>query len=411
MRLLKRIGVVIVVVVCAIAPTTLNAQAVIGLDRGPEAPHLLKDEPVDDFRLELIDLAWQAATSYPLNPHIKNRAKAEEQVVNGALGIKQSHLAWGYAKKVVNWRRGACYAEIAHYLIEQGDSEHVEYFLRQAILHSKDPQQGWRQARVKARVAAARVLMGNAEGAEGLIDDEDYAGQGESIGAQAALASVEAFDQLVAALDDMVATQGYNETLAAMFGYADMYRHYYENEDRRKLLLDRTKTAWKDMPGIRRFEVMLKFIDAAIANDDLKTALVLIDETDTIRQSFSWPVDYDLKFRSDIARYRVAIGQDKAARFLLNESIEVLEQKLESLENFYRAGALRPIAEGFAVLGDKERAREIYARVVELGAVNPNIRPRVSDITATCVSMALHNIEPDAELLSKIQQIVEGIKK
>ncbi|MBX2853208.1 MAG: hypothetical protein KTR15_15850 [Phycisphaeraceae bacterium] len=389
----------------------MNAQAIAGVDRGPEAPHLLKDQPVEEYRLELIDLAWQAATAYPINPHIKNRGRAEEHVVQGALGINQPHLAWGYAKKVVNWRRGACYAEIAHYLIEQGETEHVEYFLKQAILHSKDAKQGWRHARVKTRVAAARLLVGNEKGAAGLVEDQDFAGQGEQISAKAVSATDEEFIELVAALDKMVKLEGYDEIWAAMQGYAQLYRHHYSNPTRRSLLLKKLRLAWEDMPGIRRLEVMLQFADAALENDDQQAAKTHIDEADEIRQSFRWTIDYDLRLRADIARYRTGVGQSDAVRVLLEESVKLADEKLESLQNFYRADALRPIAEAFAVLGDEEGSLEIYRRVVEVGALNPNIRPRVSDITASCVSMALHDIKPDAELISEIQQIVDGLKK
>ncbi len=387
--------------------TPTFAQAVVGLE--PQAPHLLKDKPVEAYRLELLDLAWKAATSYPLNPHIKNRARAEEVVVNGALAIDQPHLAWGYAKQVVNWRKGACHAEIAHYLIRQEQTEHVEYFLRQAILHSKDPDQGWRHARVKARVASARLLTGDEKGAQGLVEEGDFAGQGEEIGARAAAGDEQAFEQLLAALDQMVKVQGYDEILAAMYGYADLYRHYYADAQRRALLLEKTRASWQQMPGLRRFEVMVKFVEAALDNNDHQTAAALIDEADTIRQSFAWSIDYDLKLRSDIAHLRVLIGEHQAARAMLDEAVKLADEKLETLENFYRAAALRPVAEGFARLGDADRARTLYAQVVELGAVNPNLRPRISDITASCVSMAVHGIAPDAELLGRIQDIVSDL--
>lgn len=411
MRLLRRFCFSIVVSALVASACTVSAQNIAGVERGPEAPHLLKDQPVEAYRLELLDLAWQAATSYPINPHIKNRGRAEQQVVLGALGIDQPHLAWGYSKKVVNWRKGASYAEIAHYLIEQGDTEHVEYFLQQAILHSKDPKQGWRHSRVKARVAAARLLVGNEEGAEGLVEDQDFAGQGETISAKAIGASDEEFDELLASLDRMVKLEGYDEIWAAMQGYTQLYRHHYDNPARRSLLLKKLRGAWEDMPGIRRFMVTLQMADAALANDDTEAAEVHVDEAQEIHKSFRWTIDYDLKLRSDIAAYRVKIGQGDAARELLEASAQLAEEKLDTLQNFYRADALRPVAEAFASLGDKERAHQLYTQVVEVGALNPNIRPRVSDITATCVSMALHGIQPDAELLRKIQKIVNGLKQ
>lgn len=380
-------------------------------DRPIEPPHLLKDHDTDAYRLKLLGLAWRAATSYPLNPHIKNRARAEEQVVKGALGIKQPHLAWGYAKQVVNWRKGACHAEIAHYLLDQGDMTHVEYFLRTALTTSKDPSQGWRHARVKARVAGAYVRMGKLEKANKLFEEKDATAHSERVSAEVELFGDEAFERLLAALDAMVRSEGYDEILAAMHGYADLYINNYKNEERRELLLARLRIAWEDMPGLKRFETLKRFVEAAIEHEDPDNAKKLLEELEAIFSMFSWSIDFELRLRTDIALLRIKLGQDEAARGILEGLVERADEKLETIQGFYRADAFRPVAEGFAVLGDTERAHTLYARVVELGAVNPNIRPRVSDITATCVSMALHGVEPDSQLLAVIEQIVHGLSK
>jgi len=389
------------------------AQPVVGLDRGPEPPHLLNDRATDGYRIELLGLAWRAATSYPVNPHIKNRARSEEQVVRGALALDQPHLAWGYAKKVVNWRRGACYAELGHYLLDHDEPKHVEYFLQQAVLHSKDPDQGWRQARVKARVAEARVRLDDLSSAEAeeLVDGDDPSAPGRDLAVQARGASDEAFDELVAGLDALVQSQGYDAILSAIDGYADLYERFYDQPQRRALLLAKTRVAWEQMPGLTRFKTLLRFSDSAMAHDDSATAKRLVDEAETVYRAFQWPVDFELSIRSDLARYRVELGDDDAARAMLDGAVSLADRELDGLQNFKRADALRPVAEGYAVLGDQTTAHRLYARVVALGAENPNLRPRISDITATCVSMAVFGVEPDARLRQAIEQIVSGLAK
>lgn len=409
MKFVARFCVAMMTVLCVIGADSVKAQAITGADLGPEAPHLLKSQPAEAFQLELLDLAWQAAVAYPINPHIKNRGRAEEQVVHGALAIHQPHLAWGYTKKVVNWRKGACHAEIAHYLIEQEDPEHVAYFLRQAILNSKDPKQGWRQARVEARVNAARLLIGKDVVAGTQAKEEDFAGQGQAISAKAVGANSEVFDELIASLDSMVEREGYDEMWAAMQAYAELYRHHYPNLERRALITEKARVAWKDMPGIRRFEIMLRFANAALEHEDIQAAAQWVDEADAIRRSYRWAIESDLKLRSEIARALARINRKPAAQDLLSETAELADRELKNLQDLYRANALRPVAEAYAELGDKERALELYVVLVDLGALNPNIRPRVSDITATCVSMAVHGIQPDASLLNRIQGIVNEL--
>jgi hypothetical protein len=58
-------------------------------------------------------------------------------------------------------------------------------------------------------------------------------------------------------------------------------------------------------------------------------------------------------------------------------------------------------------MGDGAAAVAVYKRCVEEGVANPNSRPRADDLAATCCSMALHGVEPDAALWSRLIQ-VEG---
>ena len=74
-----------------------------------------------------------------------------------------------------------------------------------------------------------------------------------------------------------------------------------------------------------------------------------------------------------------------------------------------RAAALRPIAEGYARLGDRDRALELYKRAVEEGVANPNSRPRANDLAATCASLAVVDLEPDAELMARLREVSEGL--
>lgn len=77
--------------------------------------------------------------------------------------------------------------------------------------------------------------------------------------------------------------------------------------------------------------------------------------------------------------------------------------------DIYRAGALRPVAEAYQSMGDATGALATSKRVVEEGVANPNSRPRADDVCATCVSMAVHGIGPDAELLARLEQIINEL--
>jgi hypothetical protein len=60
-------------------------------------------------------------------------------------------------------------------------------------------------------------------------------------------------------------------------------------------------------------------------------------------------------------------------------------------------------------MGDTAAALAVYKQAVEAGMENPNSRPRAEDLAATCCSMAVHAVQPDAELFARIREICAGL--
>jgi hypothetical protein len=60
-------------------------------------------------------------------------------------------------------------------------------------------------------------------------------------------------------------------------------------------------------------------------------------------------------------------------------------------------------------MGNTAAALSVYAKVIEAGVENPNSRPRAEDLAATCCSMAVHAVEPDPRLWSRIRSIRDGL--
>jgi hypothetical protein len=62
-------------------------------------------------------------------------------------------------------------------------------------------------------------------------------------------------------------------------------------------------------------------------------------------------------------------------------------------------------------MGDAKTAREVYARAIDDGVENPNARPRAEDLVATCCSLALQGVEPDAATWSRLRKIHEELRE
>src|SRR5688572_3908879 len=64
------------------------------------------DAALAGFQSELLGVAFDAATAIPVEPHFKERCRAQEAVVVACLELQQPLGARGYAEKIANWRRG-----------------------------------------------------------------------------------------------------------------------------------------------------------------------------------------------------------------------------------------------------------------------------------------------------------------
>ena len=49
------------------------------------------------------------------------------------------------------------------------------------------------------------------------------------------------------------------------------------------------------------------------------------------------------------------------------------------------------------------------SHAIEAGTINPNSRPRAEDLSATCASIALAGIEPDASIRQRIERARAGL--
>src|SRR4029434_4824877 len=84
------------------------------------------------FRGELLDLALASASKMPLDPHIKNRSRAQEAVVDACLQLAQPARALSGIQDIANWRRGTGYADYALYCAQYGRADDAQHALELA---------------------------------------------------------------------------------------------------------------------------------------------------------------------------------------------------------------------------------------------------------------------------------------
>ncbi len=394
----------------------LSAGAVLFL--GTATVGAIGDKPLAGFQRELLDLAFQTATALPVEPHIKNRSRAQEAVVATCLELDQSRRALEYAERIDNWRRGAAYADIAFYSAQHGDVSGARHCLDLARRISERVEdeavedasaQRWRTDRIRATIARTYLSLGQPEQAAQFEAGVAQSEAGEVEALKVARTDAEAFDEQLAALDSVVATGDFDQVRNALDSYAELYDRSYASEDRRAQVEAKIKAAWKKLPIMVHVELLMELSGYALDHEDRAKALALVEEAELLVNGSRWSPEDQLPVIARMAILRYRAGDEGKARSEADAALAMFDAARDRIVNIYRAGTLRPLAEAYRSMGDTAAALTVYKRAVEEGVENPNSRPRAEDLSATCCSMALHAVEPDAELWARLREVFEGL--
>lgn len=379
-----------------------------------------ENAPVDPTAIALLDVAFEAAALLPENPHAKNRARNQGAVVDTLLALDQPGRAAGRAEEMTTWRRGQAYAELACYAARRALRGEAERMLERArvdaerakalALQEDAKSQGWQHDRIQAKLALACELLGDAERARAFAaasSDAERARIAEQFPAPAGDAE---FDARIAELDRAIAAGSFELVEGAMRAAAKTYARVRADEVKRTSFDERFTRAWKSMPLEVRIDLELALARAASDAGDVESARVFVEEARACYDGARWaPQDY-VVLGARIAAERHRAGDGARAKEELDALHARFDVERDGIVDIYRAKALRALAEASGVLGDEAAQARDYARAVEEGVANPNGRPRVDDLVATCCSMATARFVPTAELLERIRAIRAGLK-
>ncbi|HKC52932.1 MAG TPA: hypothetical protein VKF60_19250, partial [Myxococcota bacterium] len=134
-----------------------------------------------------------------------------------------------------------------------------------------------------------------------------------------------------------------------------------------------------------------------------------VDQAQGIVDSDPWLPENLIPLEARLGALRYRAGAREKGKGEVDGALAQFDAQRATIVDIYRAGALRPIAEAYQALGDRERALAVYERVVEEGLGNPNSRPRAEDLVATCLSLAKNGVELDEELAARLEKVCAGL--
>ena len=135
------------------------------------APMAQKGPVLQPFQEELLRLAFRAASAFPLEPHAKNRSRAQEVAVVGCFELDAPQLALEFAHGIADWRRGSAYADYACYCARHDGREQALDYVKRAETFVKElardvSTQEWRRDLIMMKLARACMLLGDQERAD-----------------------------------------------------------------------------------------------------------------------------------------------------------------------------------------------------------------------------------------------------
>lgn len=373
----------------------------------PAQPRSPADQPLAEHRAALLELGFKAASAMPLVPHVKNRSRAQAEVVEACIALDQPARALAFVHRIENWRRGMGFADLALWCAERGDAELADRYIAlartvsEAPLSSEDDQE-WRADRIRAGIARALLLLGRGEEA-GRV--EAALAPSELGQVQALRASLHEQDvaQELAGMRAAFATGNFDLVSGAMQRGLALFERHVADAELRPRIEAATREAWPTVPIQLRIDALSRFARAVLGAGETEAARGYVDEVQGIADDNPWIAQDEVPLRAGLARLRAEAGQPEVAREQATRARDLFAAERERIYDIYRADALLPLAEAWHALGDREAALATYRLALEEGLVNPNSRPRADDLVALCCSMAVNGVEPDEELVAALK--------
>lgn len=369
---------------------------------------------------ELLQLAFDAASAFPIEPHGKNRSRTQEQVVIACFQLGQPDLALAYAGRILDWRRGCAYADYAWEMARRGDAARSREYVALAEGVANDERQSataqaWRRDLIQLKVGRALTALGDLEGAKTATADIDAASANAIDGAWSSTAA----DQIGVGTPEQAATvlagieQDFarfplgqqNVALATLVKVHDV--HFGDAALRGRC--ERLVGAWAKLLPSLRLQTLGAMVRTNVAHGRLDDGKALLAQMRTIFEGHAWRTEDRLPEAARLVELSVAVGDTERARADAERALAEWHEQRASVVNIYRARTLRPLAFAWHALGDAARFQELMALVIEEGMENPNSRPRCDDLVDTCVAMAVGGIAPSPGIRQRLQEIQRGL--
>lgn len=358
----------------------------------------------EQVRDALLEQAFEIASSIPVTPHARDRARVQEDVALGALRLGLLDQARRYAVQIEGWRGGEAMALIGRAHAARGDQQRARECATVAAL-LVGSERSWQNERVLALLACLWLDLGDDAQAAKLVADLSPEHLGTYQAARTARIPDAALEAQLAVFDAAVASGSFDVARTAVDGYAALLARSTGDAQRREAVLASARRAIKSLPLDLQVSRSASLAEELAGKGMTAPAQALLADATAVYAQVKWDAEDFAPLGAELVRARIALGDREGARTELRRLGAELDRVEPTIVNLRRGISLRALAEAWALLGDAGAARALYARALEAGALNPNSRPRAEDLSATCLSLGVARVEPTPEMTRRIEQI------
>lgn len=372
---------------------------------------------------DLLQLAFDAASKFPLVPHGKNRSRAQDVVVAAAFELGAPEIAVAYGAKIADWRRGCAYADFAWSMARRGEVARARDYVKLAEGVVRDERedadaQEWRGDMIQLKLARALAALGDTEGAEKVGRGVD-ATSTHAVDAAWASTAAERVSSMTpesaptefAAIDQGFATMSLGQQATTAAIVARMHERFFADVALRSACEQRVTEMWnKTMPALR-LDALATMVATNHRNGEAARAADLLTIMRDLVMAHQWRSEDRMPQVARLIELAHRLGQTDRARAEAGSALKAYQDERDGIVNIYRAESLRPLALAWFAIGDRERGEDLFALALEEGIENPNSRPRCDDLVDACVDLARRGIDPSPKTWARLREIQQGLSE
>lgn len=370
---------------------------------------------------QLLTTAFAAASKFPLEPHGKNRSRAQQVVVVACFELGALDLAVTLASDIRDWRRALGYADFAWEMAKRGERSRAEQYLGMAAgvveaERKNEAAQEWRGDLIALKMSRAWRELGELDKAQQVtagIDvssshavDTDWA---STVAARAKLIPADGAASELSEIDKGFPSMSLGQQAAALALIAALHERFFADTALRAACEERPAVRFNKMAPTLRLDTLSTMVRTSCGRGELAAAQRLLGTMRNIVEGHRWRPEDLVPWRATLVELTFLAGLPDQARSDLETALVAYHRERDGIVNIYRAETLRPLALAKFVVGDASSGQALLAQVLEEAIENPNSRPRCDDLVDTLVAMARRAIAPTAELQRRIDELVAGL--